>query len=322
MKQNKLVSNLASLIPLVIFLGAFLMISLPDKQTSHWIPIVENRQSPIPELWEHQGVSIKPDNQHQLVVAQDKLIYIGTDSPDDEPFHVNALDKNTGTKIWQYGTGDEICLATSASLIFVGGVGKVDALNLDDGSIAWTTNLPFTRSVTKLLARDNILYVDTVSANHFLLEIESGKILQSISYPNDNVPIWSDHLMDFVLEGNIMYFQKHTKFPDSETELIAIDNLTDTQLWNVNIPSISRITANSFGAYLLTLDGKLVKFDPRSGDKTDIIQFVPPPILRHYSEKGTARELGYHVAVDTENRLVFVYLGDSTQLFAYHLPQE
>ena len=189
MKQNKLVSNLASLILLVIFLGAFFMISLPDKQTFDWTPIVESRQSPIPELWEHQGIYIELNNQHQLVVAQDKLIYIGTDSPENEPFHVNALDKSTGTKIWQYGTGDENCLATSASLIFVGGVGKVDALNLDDGSIVWTTNLPLTRSVTKLLVRDNILYVDTVSANHFLLEIESGKILQSISYPNDNVPI-------------------------------------------------------------------------------------------------------------------------------------
>jgi len=321
MKSNNSIMHFIALVVLVIIIGVFFVFSLLNRQTSPWGPVLPNRQSPIPELWVRQGIYIEPDYQSLLMAVEDKLIFIGSNAPDNDPFHVIAIDKNTGSIIWQYGNGNETSLAASVPLVFVGGVGEVTALDLDNGKIVWSTNLPFTRSVTKLLVQDNILYVDTVSENHFLLETETGKILQTISYSeSENVPTWSDHKMNLEFAGNIMYFQKQTGLPSGEVDIIAIDKLTGNQLWSSGVPAATRIAANSFGVYVLTLEGKLLRFDPANGSSSELMQFTPPPIQNYYSERGTAWKLGYYVAADTNNQLIFVYFEDSAQLFAYRLP--
>ncbi|MFT3893314.1 MAG: hypothetical protein QM730_16935 [Anaerolineales bacterium] len=91
--------------------------------------------------------------------------------------------------------------------------------------------------------------------------------------------------------------------------------LNGTEHWGINVPTISRIAANSLGVFLLASDGWVLRFDPITGAKKQLIQFAPAPV-----KWNATREYGYHVAVDEQNRLLFVYLGDSAQLFAFRLP--
>lgn len=321
MRLNVSLSRFISSIVLLMIVGGFLTFHLLYGQASPWSPTITDHQSSVSALWIRKDIYINPDDQAQMTTVNGKLILIASESMDN-PFELIAMDANTGTTIWEYGDTNVSVITASQTRLFVGEVGKVIALKPNNGEIVWSTHLPFTRSVTKVLVRDNILHTDTVSGNHFLLEMETGKILQSISYMTDDVPIWSDHQMDLEFVGNIMYFQKHTRLPNGEVDIniIALDELSGAELWSSSVPAASRIAANSLGVFVLTLDGKLLRFDSVAGSKKELIQFTPAPLQRYYIERGTGREYGYHVAVDTDNHLIFVYLGDSAQLFAYRLP--
>ena len=108
-------------------------------------------------------------------------------------------------------------------------------------------------------------------------------------------------------------------WPDvTDVEIIATDEITGDKIWTANVPAISRVTVNTFGLYVLTLDGKLLRFDTLTGSSKELTQFTPAPKKRYFSDRG-AVELGYHVAVD-DDKLLFVYFGDSAQLFACQLP--
>jgi outer membrane protein assembly factor BamB len=319
MKANISISHIVSFVILLVVVGGFLIFHLLQGPAPLWPPPITNHQSSISAWWIQQNIYINPNDQMQLVATEGKLIFIGSTAL-DRPFRLIALDEGTGKVIWEYGNTNEVVLAVSPSKVFVGEVGKITALSPEDGKIAWSTQLPFTRSVSKLLVRDNILYADTVSENHFLLETETGKILQTISYTSTDIPIWSDHKMNLVFTGNIEYFQKYSNLLNGEIDIVAIDGLNGNQLWTASVRAASRIAANVLGVYVLTLDGKLLRFDPVNGTNNQLIQFTPTSLQRNYSEGGTTRDYGYHIAIDETNQRLFVYLGDSAQLFAYRLP--
>ena len=104
------------------------------------------------------------------------------------------------------------------------------------------------------------------------------------------------------------------------TEIIAIDNQSNSQLWATKVDSVTRVATNSLGAYLLTPEGFLIRLDAADGNLTNLIQFTPALNLRKYYEDGLASELGYHLTVDKYNHQLFVYFGDSAQIFAFQLP--
>jgi hypothetical protein len=167
------------------------------------------------------------------------------------------------------------------------------------------------------------LYVDTVGRNQFLLDVDTGKILKTIPYtvdnaPNPDIPIWSDHHTRFQFVGNMRFFQKRTDFPVYRGEIIASDEVSGNQIWTSGLLyTITQIAASPLGVFVLDSDGKLLRFNLTDGVKNQIIQFAPAPTPR--TEDGWI--YGYYVAVDSDNQLLFVYLGDSAQLFAFQLPQ-
>jgi len=317
MKASISIPRLVYSVILLMIVGSFLGFYFLKGQPSPWPPLVANHRSSTSVLWARQNIYMHPSEHTRLIVVGDKLILIGSDALNN-PVRLIALDKNTGKIIWEYGNIEEIVLAALPSTIFVGEVGNVVALNPDNGKVVWSTSLPFTRSVTKLLFRDNILYVDTVSENHFLLDAGTGKIIQSISYASGGVPIWSNHEMDLEIVANNMYFQKQTGI-SSEVEIVAIEEQSGNQLWISNVLAASKIAVNSQGVYILSLDGKLLRFDTLTGSKSELIQFTPALAERYYSERGTAQDYGYYVAVDPDNQFVYVYLGDGAQLFAFKI---
>jgi hypothetical protein len=307
-------------IVLVLIIGFLIVPHFFKQEPSHWEPAIPERISPVPEAWSHQGLFITT-----MLATENKLLFIGSYAPGDEPFRLIALDKDTGNRIWQYSGGDTDSLAVSENLVFVGQVGRVTAVNLDNGIKTWSTTLPFTRSVTKLIVKDNVLHVDTVSSSHFLLDVETGQILRQIPYtvdnsPNVEVPGWSDHNMNLEFVENISFFQKQKGWPDvTEIQIVATDELTGNQIWTSTVPAVCRISANSRGVYVLTGDGRLLRLNTMTGIHQDLIQFSPAPIKRHITESAI-REMRHYVAVDKDDQMLFVYFEDSAQLFAYRLP--
>jgi outer membrane protein assembly factor BamB len=321
MRQNSSMAQWLLFIMFIIFIGWMFISHFLIPEPILRAPILPSHQPSTSATWTRQNIYINPDKQTPLIATQSKLMFIGSTSSSDLP-RLIALDGNTGNPIWQYGNNNETTLTASNKMIFVGEVGSVTALNLDDGVVVWSTSLP-SRSVLKLLLRDNILYVDTVGGSFFLLDEETGRIIQSISYtingaPNKDIPDWSDHKLNLQFVGNIGYFQKQTGYPDYRGEIIAMEEHSGNQIWSSgDLFAASRNTASPLGIFVLSLDGILLKFNPTDGVKEEIIQFTPSPVLRD-DEEGW--NYGYYVAVDTDTQSLFVYLGDSAQLFAFQLP--
>jgi len=60
-----------------------------------------------------------------------------------------------------------------------------------------------------------------------------------------------------------------------------------------------------------------VRLNLSDGLSNDLIEFIPPPALSSTLENGDVVGYGYHVAVNEQ--MLYVYFGDSAQLFAYQL---
>jgi outer membrane protein assembly factor BamB len=261
-----------------------------------------------------------PSDDIQMVALGNKVFTIGSTSDQEEP-RLIALDAHTGDITWQYGDAKVNVLTTSENKLFVGelGGGRIIALNPDTGAIEWSTK--HIGNVTNVLVRENILYADTVSENYFLFDVNTGNLLKTIPYtidgaPNDEIPIWSDKKKKLQFVGNVMYFQFPTDFPVDKGEITATDEVSGNQIWSSGpLYAITRIATSPLGVFVLDSDGKLLRYGPTDGAKNQVLQFDPAPTLRN----GYA--FGYYVAVDSDNQLLFVYLGDSAQLFAFQIQQ-
>ena len=324
MKSIKKVLRIISSALLIVILGGIFIYGLLRAPAHIWAPAVEKHQASSPVLWIRDNIYMNPNSQPQMVVENENLILIASEDINSQSGLV-AFDAYTGETVWKHSADtNQNNLASLQMGVFVGGVGKVVAYNTDAGEVIWETKLPFTRSVTKLVVQDSILYVDTVSANHFLLETSTGKTLQSINYASGNVPVWSDHDMSYTVVEQTLYYQSlgQRGSINDEIKIVAADKESNLQLWKSVIPAASRLVANDFGAFVLTLDGELLYFDPTTGQKEVTIHFTPALQQYYHSEEIVSWEYGYHVAIDEENQLIFVYLGDSAQLFSFRLPQK
>jgi outer membrane protein assembly factor BamB len=255
-----------------------------------------------------------------MVALRNKVFVIGSAS-DHESSRLIALNANTGDILWQYGDANVNVLTVSEDKLFVGelGGGRVTALNPDTGAIEWSSI--HIGNVTNLLVRGNILYADTVSDNYYLFDADTGKILKTIPYtldntPNPEIPIWSNHHMNLQFIGNVGYFQTPTNYPIDKGDITATDEVSGNQIWNSNLfYAVTQITTSPLGVFVLDSDGGLLRFNPINGVMDKLIQFNPAPTLRDgYS-------FGYYVAVDSDNQKLFVYLGDSTQLYAFQIQE-
>jgi outer membrane protein assembly factor BamB len=302
----------------VIF-WAWFMFHAPSQKPNHRAPVIANRNSSMTPLWVRTNYYMYPSDDIQMVALGNKVFTIGSSSDQEEP-RLIALDAHTGDIIWQYGDAKVSVLTTSENKLFVGelGGGRIIALNPDTGAIEWSTI--HIGNVTNVLVRENILYVDTVSENYFLFDVNTGNILKTILYivdgaPNDEIPIWSDKKKRLQFVGNVMYFQFPTDFPVDKGEITATDEVSGDQIWSSGpLYATDQIATSPLGVFVLDSDGKLLRFGATDGESDQVIQFKPAPTLRN----GYA--FGYYVAVDSDNQLLFVYLGDSAQLFAFRLP--
>lgn len=308
----------------IMILGTILLGQLTQSPDDIWAPAITTHQSSVPPIWTKQNVYIGDYEQHKMIAVAGKLVIIGSERQESLS-SLLAFDGASGNVFWENSNISANVVTTSSSMLFIGGVGNVIAINPTDGKIIWSTHLP-SRSVTKLLVRDELLHADTVSGNHFLLDPETGTIIQSIEYtidnaPNEDIPPLSNHRMNLDYVGNILFFQKQIGWPFvKEVEIIATEETSGTQLWSSTLPIVGRAACSQLGIFALQTDGKVLHLNPISGISSKIVQFDPALTKQYQYEDGAYQAYGYFVTVDNVSQTMFVYLGDSRQLFAFRLP--
>lgn len=328
MKPSKsLLIRFVGMIVLVVVMGVFFFKS-PNPTTPPCDLMQMKHLSSNPPLWTREGVYISAETVQphtKLIAVGGVLIFIGSDVP-YYVGHLTAVDEKTGNTLWQREGG--YVLAASPSMLFVGSGGNVLAINPKDGSVVWSVD-PGVRNVSKVLFRQNILYVDGVGGDYHLLDAQTGQVLQSIPYgmngaTNPDLPIWSNHTMNAEFVWNISFFQKPTDYPiENAIQITATNDTTGQQLWRLaKLSSIGKATINLFGILILDPNGSVWRLDPKTGHSMgELVRFAPGPVLYHNCPDGGSHTYGYYLAADSETQMFFVSMEDSAQLFAYRLSE-
>jgi len=247
----------------------------------------------IESLWVHPKLFSTGGEQSLLVAGNGMVFLLGSDDRYSKS-KVIAFDEQSGEIKWSvnYPEGRRILLSSSS--LYTGGVGKVIALDPSTGELVWETTLPLSRSVTVMLLHENILYIDTVSGRYHMLDAQTGEIIQTVNYSNtDKMPLWREKVFDSAESG-----------------------LVNDVLKRRGEQRISNIAKSEENLYVLTQNGNILQINSQTENEIFLASFDLTPFL---SQNSKGNPYYFYIAVDDDNELLFIYLGDSGQMFALRI---
>lgn len=297
-KQNTRDILLLFVIALVIIVA--IVMKSPNDEGYLWASPVTSHQSTVAELWSSSSIFID-DNWHQPLISanNNRLIVLGSDNS-TQAESVLAFDGKSGQPIWN-ASHRGFTITTTESKVIVGGISRVTALDIQNGSALWSTGVR--ANVVDIIPRDERLYVYGVSVRKYILDVSNGSVLETFEKPYsiEEEPSIGDIAYTFDGNGNI----------------IATDKPNNQVLWRNKANAISNLAVTDTFIYALGDDGSLLRFDTQTGQKENWLLFSPASFATR-SEQTTS--FAYYVAIDRSTNILFVYLGDSAQLFAFQLP--
>lgn len=160
-------------------------------------------------------------------------------------------------------------------------------------------------NVVEIAIQDNLIYaISPASSRYYLLDAITGKVLQKST---EEPPVRHETTL-----GNILY-QKN-----GNGDILAITQATNLRLWQVNANAISIPVVTPKHIYAINSDNHVIRLDATTGqfEKFIIFEAMPPS---PYSAEYNSLIYAYHLAVDWKSNKLFVYMGDSAQLFAFQL---
>ena len=300
MTPNKTkIKNLAYLLILLIIVILNTIIQSPGGGFL-WASPVVGHSSSVAEIWSLSEIYINTNLQPLITALDNKLIVMGSDDLSQRS-SIMAFEGDSGDVIWRVPY-DGISISSTASKVIVGGAGQVMALDGETGSVLWNT---FVRSnVTRIIPRDDRLYIFGAATNrYYILEANRGNILDKLegTYTIDQEPSL----------GNIAYLR------DGNGGVFAVNKLNGQEVWRNEANAISNLAVTPSFVYALSQDGNVLRLDSQTGYKESLPIFTSAPFI--LSSEQTV-EFPFYVTVDTHTNILFVYLGDSAQLFAFQLP--
>jgi len=259
-------------------------------------------------LWSHSGIRTTKRSHIFAAAANGVLFYI---APQEHSIYqeVVALDAKDGeTALWRTlgpGTTSPNVLDATSSALFIGGNGKVAAYELRTGEKLWSKSYPFQRTVTNLQVVDDLVYVKAVSDFRALQQADTGQ----------DIKAWNS-VPGFSME----YFQNKTLTIDTEFnkgpgQVSAKDRQTGRTLWETEALSNAIVTETAVYLILGSNELKLVGIEPRRGEIINSVTFEPhtaPDYLKLY-------DIPHRLALDKELGILYVFLRDSRQLFAFKI---
>ena len=257
------------------------------------------------ELWVQSNL-IERWHFFDMAAAQETIFLLGKSSTFREVGTVFAIDASDGkTVLWQDNgpsyNGQRRMYATSEAL-YVGTLGTpyITAYDLRTGEMLWSQRLrPAERAVDSIYVLNDKIF--TSAQNYeFILQADTGEILGTFDLKN---PLPSEFKLEYlynpILTENVSFVW------DPGYRLVrAVDRQTDHDLWEVT-NAASNPAATEQAVYLLTTEGTLLALDPQNGDVLASLQFDAPSFG--------------HIAIDQDIGLLYVYLYDSEQLFAFRI---
>jgi len=291
---------------------------------AEWIPAevaprVVGASSPEP-AWLRTDIYIGGSAGDIDLVASDSKVFFFGSVDVDQPSRIIALDAWTGELVWQTDPRPGLTMLADNDALYVGqqgGGGTVSKYDLDTGERLWSRSFWRATGVEHLIKYEERLHAYLVPDIHRILRTSDGATIFAV-FPSQPPLLDSTTCGPFLLDP---IYTKDTAIFRSDwlTQLgrvCAVDLTTGELRWKTDLKVISNAVLGQGAVFMLVEDGRLLALDPSTGQEVEVLEiaFDNGPLLSHTREAGSTP---HFVAYEDANDILFVYLGDSRQLFSF-----
>ena len=316
----------------VCLVGAIRMISHPDPVIEPAEPVVYKISELDKQLEVIQfpsGVFEATEGDH-LAAAQGKIFFQATVSTAEvRKSAIVAVDAISGNILWQIeapgqDTVDTLYPSSSTFYIITHGLASVLAYDMKTGQALWSTKLPWSpRYIATFAVVDNLIYVGTPDDLYFM-RADTGEITHTFKKAptEETLMALEPELRQFTSPEsiNIDYIKAYTVI---NKDIMLMPNgyiehrRTGDVLWDMDdilLPNVLTHKITEDRVYTLTEEGELLAYDVQTGKIIGTLFRLEPSPLP--SKDGARYSIFYYIAVDEEEGLLYVYIENSSQVFA------
>lgn len=249
----------------------------------------------------------------------DGLLFVIGSEDSQGNLHILAIDQEGKTKWSKEG---DFNLTHSSNQLFVGNGQTITALSPENGDTIWSTSLLLANNITDLFYFDRQLFVNASSYPYFVISPDNGKVIAEYSsvdsfrsdYPH--VPFYADMNFQPIAIGEDRIFQLGNILYTFQ----RISTATNELAWEIERDSISNSTLLGDLLFYIAKDDKLKAINASTGKL--LYETSIEPSIDFFNYQKDVQHAGYYLCSDTENRVLYIILGDSRQLFAFSLAEE
>jgi len=291
----------------------------PNWETSETHHGVLNTNS-LEVLWAKENVYIENTASLGLDASKNKVFIAGS-TDINEPSKLNALDIFTGELIWKSKHRPLFPVLADENGVYVGGEGpgSIRKYNPDTGDILWSRNFWTAGGVMHFIVYEGDLHAYLSPDKHKILRTSDGKTLFSL-FPK-NPPFFDSRIcgtpyLTPIYTIDAIYYRENISM--HKGEVCAVDISTGSLRWKSDLVIISNVVASKDAIFVLVEEGGLLAINPSNGDviPEKSVSFENKPFIPS-SARSTSGN--FFLAYDAHNKIILVYLGDSRQLFAFHI---
>jgi outer membrane protein assembly factor BamB len=310
----------------------------PESSTSHTFKIIDENTN---LMWSINNIYVPQDDFNPMMSASSGLVCFLGDIVYPPNKELSCLSSETGGVLWQKSLGvpTGILMDTSGIYVAYGGMAGLDKLDYF-GNSDWSLSM-MESSVKYLHFNDAQLQLLLLPERFLVVEKDSGKTIEDIK--GEGI-IYSDEterfLINYGLESRSLGLEEINWQSNISSNNIRLSPLfTEDQIllrtgrvkgtllalgrnngqvsWQTENTVISNIafwTSKNI-IFVLTEDGQLLRINSRNGAQSALLNLSPSPLILN----GDSVVGGYELDFDESSNTLFVLLGDSRQLFAFHV---
>lgn len=307
---------------------------IPEAQVSHAIHLLNH----IELIWTMDSVYTTQSDFEPAIGAAGDLVCILGDVSFPPKNVVSCIDSMSGNLVWQKSTGAPAGIIVSPEEIIISydgtkGIDKFDTA----GNLIWSH--PVTGILYTYVYEDQLqlfMHPERFQA----LRLDDGALVEEVK--NQKV-IYTTATERFVKDVNLearstdlsqlfwsiemgnkirlapLFTKDFVFFKTGNTmgAVFAVKQTTGQILWQTDANIVSNIVylSNYEKAVVLTRDGRLLSINAQSGEQETWAEFSDVPFILN----GEDIVGGYELAYDKNSQNLYLLLGDSRQLFAFHI---
>jgi outer membrane protein assembly factor BamB len=320
LKGFTLIIILFALVSLLIILGSGNGYSLlPD-----WEPAKVTHQvvynNSLETLWVRPNIYIGDSAADLNLAASGGRVFIFGTVDIEEARSVIALEASTGNLVWNSDPKPSLTMFSDRGGLYVGesgGGGRITKYDLTTGDILWSRFFWYASGVLHLIVYKDQLHAYMAPDKHRILRTSDGKTILAIlpkQPPFFDSIICGEIYQTPIYTSDTVYYR--TGKNSEVGKVCAVDISTGKLRWKSDLNAISNIVVMENAVFVLVENGDLLALNPATGEEISTlkISFDNIPFDFHTPR---AEVVPYFVAYDDENDILFVYLGDSRQLFSF-----